>query len=221
MVLENLKNYPCKDTVSELTEGFLNGFKLHYASPRFHRESSNLVSASLHTDELKAKVQKEIDLGRIVDPFQTLPIDTLQISPKSDGKSWMMITPLSYSEGRRVNDFIDPDLCTVRYTSFDNVVGMISKLGKKAELGVIDIKSAFRLLRVHPDDFELLGIQIDGEYYIDRCLPMGCSISCKMFNQFSTFLHWLVEKKSGSRIWITIWMILLLLEKKIETIAKC
>ena len=28
---------------------------------------------------------------------------------------------------------------------------------------------------------------------------MGCSISCKMFNQFSTFLHWLVEKKSGSK----------------------
>jgi hypothetical protein len=48
----------------------------------------------------------------------------------------------------------------VRYTSFDNVVEMISKLGKKAELGVIDIKSAFRLLRVHPDDFELLFINI-------------------------------------------------------------
>jgi hypothetical protein len=29
MVIENLKNYPCKDRVSELTEGFLNGFKLH------------------------------------------------------------------------------------------------------------------------------------------------------------------------------------------------
>jgi hypothetical protein len=65
-------------------------------------------------------------------------IDSLQILPKSDGKSWRMITPLSYSEGRGVNDFIDPDLCTVRYTSFDNVFGMISKLGKKAELGVIE-----------------------------------------------------------------------------------
>ena len=87
----------------------------------------------------------------------------------------------------------------MRYTSFDNVVEMISKLGKKAELGVIDIKGAFRLLRVHPEDFELLGIQIDGEYYIDKCLLMGCSISCKFFNQFSTFFHWLVEKKSGSK----------------------
>jgi hypothetical protein len=43
MVLKNLKNYPSKDNVSELTEGFLNGFKLHYTGPRFHRESSNLV----------------------------------------------------------------------------------------------------------------------------------------------------------------------------------
>ena len=96
-VLENLKNYPCKDTVSELTEGFLNGFRLHYTGPRFHRESSNIVSVSQH----KAKVQNEIDLGRIVVPFKTLPIDTLQISPvgivsKSDGKSWRMITHLSF-----------------------------------------------------------------------------------------------------------------------------
>jgi hypothetical protein len=49
-------NHP-PDTVSELTEGFLNGFKLHYTGPHFHRESSNLVSASQHKDELKAKVQ--------------------------------------------------------------------------------------------------------------------------------------------------------------------
>ena len=26
---------------------------------------------------------------------------------------------------------------------------------------------------------------------------MGCSISCNIFEKISTFLHWLVEKKSG------------------------
>ena len=26
---------------------------------------------------------------------------------------------------------------------------------------------------------------------------MGCSISCNMFEKISTFLHWLVENKSG------------------------
>ena len=91
-----------------------------------------------------------------------------------------MITHLSYPEGRGINDFIDPDLCTVRYTSFDNVVEIINKLGKKAELGVIDIKSAFRLLMVDLDDFELLGITIGGEYYLDKFVPMDCSISYKI-----------------------------------------
>jgi hypothetical protein len=63
---------------------------------KFADHFNDIVKISV-THELKAKVQKEIDLGRIVVPFKTLPIDTLQISPvgivlKSDGKSWRMIT---------------------------------------------------------------------------------------------------------------------------------
>ena len=34
-----------------------------------------------------------------------------------------------------------------------------------------DIKSAFRLLPVHPDDFELLSIQFDGQWFVDKALP--------------------------------------------------
>jgi hypothetical protein len=36
----------------------------------------------------------------------------------------------------------------VRYTSFDRVVEMVSKLGKRAEIGVIDIKNAFRINKI-------------------------------------------------------------------------
>ncbi|KAK6170386.1 hypothetical protein SNE40_018795 [Patella caerulea] len=61
----------------------------------------------------------------------------------------------------------------------------------------MDIKSAFRLLPIYPGDFDLLGFQFDNKYYIDKCLPMGCSISCSLFEKFSTFLHWVVEFKSG------------------------
>jgi hypothetical protein len=59
-----------------------------------------------------------------------------------------------------MGSMIDPVHCTVRYTSFDRVVEMVRKLGKRAELGVIDIKNAFRLLRVFPGDFDLLGLTI-------------------------------------------------------------
>jgi hypothetical protein len=49
---------------------------------------------------------------------------------------------------------------------------MISSLGKGAELGKIDIKQAFRLLIVNPTDFDLLGIQFEGKYWVDKNLPM-------------------------------------------------
>ena len=61
----------------------------------------------------------------------------------------------------------------------------------------VDIKSAFRLLIVNPSDFELLGIYFVGKFYIDKCLPMECAISCSLFEKFSTFLQWAVEEACG------------------------
>lgn len=179
----------------------MNGFRLKYTGPRNYRESPNLLSANQHREELKTKIGKEVALGRISGPFKKLPISNLQISPiglvpKPNGE-WRLITHLSYPQGSGINDFIDPLHCSVKYTSFDNVIEMISNLGRGAEIGVLDIKSAFRLLRVHPGDFDLLGFKFDNKYYIDKCLVMGSSISCKIFEMFSTFLHWLVEQKSG------------------------
>ena len=81
--------------------------------------------------------------------------------PKSDGITCRLISHLPYPTSNGINDFIDPVHCTVRYTSFDRVVEMVNKLGKRAEIGVVDIKNAFRLLRVFPGDFNLLGLKID------------------------------------------------------------
>ena len=54
-----------------------------------------------------------------------------------------MITHLSYPESCGVNEFIDPNLCTVQFVSYDSVVHMIAKLGKGTLLGKVDVKSAF------------------------------------------------------------------------------
>lgn len=61
----------------------------------------------------------------------------------------------------------------------------------------MDIKSAFRLMIVIQGDFDLLGFKIEGNYYIDKCLPMGCVISCNLFEKFSTFLHWELQRQVG------------------------
>ena len=63
----------------------------------------------------------------------------------------------------------------------------------------MDIKSAFRLLKIHPADFDLMGIKFGESYYIDKCLHMGCSVSCKLFETFSTFLQWELKRRTNSK----------------------
>jgi hypothetical protein len=61
----------------------------------------------------------------------------------------------------------------------------------------MDISQAFRLLVVHPVDFDLLGIFFHGKYYINKYLPEGCSIACALFVKFATFLHRRIDSISG------------------------
>ena len=42
-------------------------------------------------------------------------------------------------------------------------------------LAKTDIKSAFRIIPIHPNDYPLLGMEWLGRFYYDRCMPMGCS----------------------------------------------
>ncbi|CAC5362511.1 unnamed protein product [Mytilus coruscus] len=132
-----------------------------------------------------------------------MPISTLRTSPiglvnKSDG-SFRLIMHLSFPNGCNVNDFFNSNETSVRYTSFDEVIDMMSSLGKGARLGVQDIKSAFRLLPISPGDFDLLGIYFDGNVYVDKSLPFVCSIGCALFEKFSSFLQWLVVSSAGKR----------------------
>lgn len=126
-------------------------------------------------------------------PFPSLPISSLHVSPigivpMSNG-AWRLITNLSFPPGNSIHDFISEEHCKVTYSSLDNIVEVMYHLGVGAKIAKVDIKSAFRLLPVHPADFELLGIQYNNNFYIDKCLPMGCAIPCNLFEKFSTFIQ--------------------------------
>ena len=106
---------------------------------------------------------------------------------------WRLIFNLSAPEGKVVNDFIDPDSCSVSYSSFDDAIQLVQQLGPYALFGKMDISNAFRLLPVRPEDFCLFGFTFQDKYYIDKCSPMG--ISCALFEKKSTFLLWALEQK--------------------------
>jgi hypothetical protein len=70
-------------------------------------------------------------------------------------------------------------------------------VGTGAWLAKTDIKNAFRILPISPNDYGLLGIKWKGSYYYDRCMPMGCSSSCLTFETFSSALEWIAHCKLG------------------------
>lgn len=90
--------------------------------------------------------------------------------PHQPGK-FRLIADLSTPVGKSVNDGISRDYCSLKYASVDDAVFMARALGRGAKLVKIDLKDAYRLIQVHPDDYHLLGVVWDGHTFIDRALP--------------------------------------------------
>jgi len=79
-----------------------------------------------------------------------------------------LITDFSFPEGASVSNGIDPQLYSLQYTSVDWVDCAAQSLGKGALLAKHDIKSAYHLILIYPDDHCLLGA-----HFIDVMLPFG------------------------------------------------
>ena len=93
----------------------------------------------------------------------------------------------------KINDGIPKDLCSLHYINVDNVIRQIIALGRGALLAKADIKSAFRLLPVHPADRHLLGMLWNDELYIDTCLLFWVRSAPKLFNILADFLAWILQ----------------------------
>jgi hypothetical protein len=82
-----------------------------------------------------------------------------------------------------------PDNTSVHYATVADAIRLIKAAGKGCFLVKTDIKNAFRIIPIRPEDHCLLGMKWRGKYYYDRCLPMGAASSCKTFETFSTTIQ--------------------------------
>ena len=187
---------------NKIINGFTQGFKLDFVGERKSSFAPNLLFAREFPGVIDSKVASEVALGRIAGPFDTPPVDPLWVSPvgavpKKIKGEYRMIQDLSYPEGSSVNDGNPRELSTVHYATVDDAISLVKKSGRDSALAKADIKSAFRIIPVHPSDYQLLGFQGKGKWYVDRCLPMGCSSSCRFFEEFSSSLEWIARHKLG------------------------
>lgn len=194
-----LSGYSAEET-NFLVEGFSNGFLVPYHGPSLDRVTTNHSSALNNPTAVDQKIQKELSLGRIAGPFQDVPLPGLVISPiglvpKKDPGSFRLIHDLSHPKKQSINEGIPKAYTSVQYQSLDDVVQCILATGKGTLIGKCDFKDAYRMCPIHPDHYHLLGFSWRGKHYYDRCLPMGASFSCQLFERFSNAIHWIMQNK--------------------------
>ncbi|XP_064635798.1 uncharacterized protein LOC135492980 [Lineus longissimus] len=186
-----------------LLDGFTDGFRLEYQGVRASSFCPNSPSASKHPEVIDKKIASELQEGRILGPFDSPPTPDFRASPigvvpKKEPGDFRMIHNLSYPrQGDSINKGIPKDLTSVKYSSIYDAISFIKKQDKQVYLAKCDVKSAFRIIPVAPEDYPLLGFEWRGKYYMDRVLLMGASISCSHFERFSTAIEWICLNKLG------------------------
>ena len=205
---QHLVNHPDQDFVRFIVKGMEEGFPIGVdPTASFMSAHRNMSSAAENPQVIEDYLTKEVAAGNIFGPFSpsALPevhINRFGVIPKKyqPGK-WRLITDLSYPEGSSVNDAIDPSLCSLTYTSVDVVAATAAALGKGALLAKIDVKSAYRLVPVHPGQRKWLGMQWQGKVYVDGMLPFGLRSAPKIFNAVADALEWCVAKQGIRHIY--------------------
>ena len=177
------------------------GIDIGYMGPRQPSDAPNLPSSHTHPHVVTAQLSKEVDAGRIQGLFLHRPLPALCCSgvgivPKK-GNKWRMILHLSAPAGSSINDHILKDDFSLRYSTIDDAVRMLFTLGTGALMAKADLKSAFRMIPVCPQDWELLGMQWQGHFYHDTCLPFGLRSAPFLFNQYAEALEWIAQHNYG------------------------
>ena len=193
---ELLEGFPLKDYV---VNGFTYGFRINFEGTEEPLECDNSQSAKENPEAVEKKLQKEIREGRMAGPFKDPPFENfkcfpLAVRPKSVPGEYRLLHNLSYPyDHRSVNKSIPKEHTKCKYATIQDAMELVNKVGQGCYLAKADIKSAFRIVPIHPDNYHLMGSIWKGQYYYDKFLAMGLAESCKIFEIVSDALVYILR----------------------------
>lgn len=110
--------------------GLSKGFKLNYYGPRLGSFAGSLVSGNEHKAHVAEQINKEVYAVWVMSQIHQYQICTFPpkgLVPKSN-KRWRMITHMCHPPSLGINAFIDQQLSSVKYSSFESVVDITAGL---------------------------------------------------------------------------------------------
>ena len=198
-----------------LVDGFSKGFDLGYVNENteIQQTAPNLKFTIGNKTILWNKVMKEVQAGRYAGPFERIPFKNyiqspIGLVPKDGGKKTRLIFHLSYPKNSTtsVNANIPAENSKVKYKDFDEAIrlclqeleGLDSNLAT-IYFGKSDMSNAFRNLPMKKQFWKFLVMKaqspFNGKFYffVDKCMPFGAASSCKIFQEFSDAIAFLVK----------------------------
>ena len=106
---------------------------------------------------------------------------------------WHLVFDLSCPADHSVNWSIDGSLS---YVTVDQIAACVLALRHGALMAKSDIKHGYSQVPVHPQNRILLGMQWQGQFYVDATLPFGLHSTPLIFSTMADALEW-VMKRSG------------------------
>ena len=122
-----------------------------------------------------------MSLGRVARPLFSPPLPNFQchpigVVPKKHSTEWHTIYHLSYAPHDSINDHTPKDPYSLQYVRVDVAISILKSLGPGAYMTKTDLKSAFRIMLLYPDDWNLLGSYRQSRYCVDLYLHLGSAV---------------------------------------------
>ena len=200
---ELLQPHPDKRFCDFILKGIKEGF--HIGFDRLLPLTSakhNLPSTRDHPEVVDHYITGELEKKRLIRPVSSSALVScgyIHCSPfgvisKKGSDAWRLIVDLSSPAGSSINNGIREDWASLHYVSVDQAAQKALDLGQNALMAKCDIKSAFRIIPVHPEDKPLLGMQWRDSTYMDSVLPFSLRSAPKLFNAVADALQFIMIK---------------------------
>ena len=190
-----MTNHPNRSSVEYIINGFTNGFDIGYSGLIEPSCPHNLLSACNNPRAVHEAITKELS-RHTSGPFDVPPFHNIHCSPlgavPKKNNTYRLILDLSSPKNNSVNEGINHDEFSVKYSSFDYAVNLVRSLGPHCTMAKMDIRHAFRLCPVRQADWPLLGMFWNNQYFVDTRLPFGSRSSPFIFNTFADLLLWIL-----------------------------
>jgi hypothetical protein len=160
--------------------------------------SPNYSSATANMGEVTSYIEEEIARDSVMGPFQSPPFDNfvsnpMLTAPKKDTDKLRVVHDLSSPLGASVNCHTPKSTylgepIKVTLPAMSDISKLIVRHGRGCHMYVIDLARAYRNLKVDPADIHMLGMEANGNYYVDLSVPFGCRHGAAFCSQLSKLL---------------------------------